>query len=209
MQELRSTEVLDREIQSEARKKAENILEKADADSKEILNSVETKINEALKEKEAFYAKKLEAVERDLNAAGPLEKQRFEVSFVQNSFLARINDYLENLSEDKRIEIVTKKLNSQMINEQNLKLNAYVYGFSTAAVKKLLEKQLGANLIAVEKTEFGKYVVEDDIGLKLKEGIILESQDKSYRCRLTLSETISHILDKYRAELSEALFSGN
>lgn len=209
MQELRSTDVLDREIQAEARKKAENILKKADADSKDILDSVETKIKEALKEKEAFYAKKLEAVERDLNAAGPLEKQRFEVSFVQNSFLARINDYLSKLSEDRRIEIVTKNLNSQVITEQNLKITAYVYGFSTTAAKKLLEKKLGANLVAVEKTEFGKYVVEDDIGLNLKEGIILESQDKSYRCRLTLSESISHILDKYRAELSDALFSGN
>ena len=39
------------------------------------------------------------------------------------------------------------------------------------------------------------------------EGIILEAEDKSVRCRLTLVEVINHILDKNRSELSDCLFS--
>ena len=57
MEELRSTEILDREIQSDARKKAENILKKADKSCEEILNSVEKTIEEARKTKEDFYNK--------------------------------------------------------------------------------------------------------------------------------------------------------
>lgn len=206
MQELRSTEVLDREIQADARKKAENILTKADADAQNILDSVDAKVEEALKEKEAFYAKKLDSVEKDLNASVPLEKQRFEVSFIQEAFMERINAYLESLSEAKRIELVTKNLDVKNIVENNFVVNAFVYGFSTAAVKKSLSALLGNNLAAVEKTEFGKISMEDDFGLKTKEGIILESEDKNFRCRLTVTEVLNHILDKYRGELSQALF---
>lgn len=209
MQELRSTEVLDNEIKADAIKKERAILEKADAECQEILNSVETKVEEALNEKKILYQKKLEAVISDLNASAPLEKQRFKVAFIQNAFISRINDYLENLSEEKRVQLVSKNLNSQIILENNYKVNAYVYGFSTTAAKKVLSSILGKNLLNVEKTDFGKIAVEDDIGLKLKEGIILESDDRNYRCRLTLSEIVMHILDKYRAELSEALFSDN
>ena len=52
MEELRSTEILDREIQADARKKAENILKKAEKSCEDILNSVEKTILEAKKAKE-------------------------------------------------------------------------------------------------------------------------------------------------------------
>lgn len=206
MQELRSTEVLDREIQADARRKVEKILAKADEDAQNILASVGAKVEEALKEKEAFYAKKLDAIEKDLNASVPLEKQRFEVSFIQNAFMDRINAYLDGLSESKKIQMVTKNLDVKNIVENNFVVNAYVYGFSTSAAKKELLGLLGKNLAAVEKTEFGKISMEDDLGLKSKEGIILESEDKNYRCRLTVTQVLSQILDKYRGELSQALF---
>ena len=47
---------------------------------------------------------------------------------------------------------------------------------------------------------------EDEIGLTLKEGIIIISEDNNYKCRLTLSEVVNHLLDKYRKELYNALF---
>ena len=43
MEELRSTEILEKEIQSDARRKAEKILKNADADCEKILSSVETR----------------------------------------------------------------------------------------------------------------------------------------------------------------------
>ena len=44
MQELRSTDILDKEIQADARKKAERMLAKADSDCAKLLASVETDI---------------------------------------------------------------------------------------------------------------------------------------------------------------------
>ena len=57
-------------------------------------------------------------------------------------------------------------------------------------------------------TEFGKEIVEDEIGLENNEGIILESKDKTFRSRMTMTEVVSGLLDNNRAELAEALLGG-
>ncbi len=204
MQELRSTDILDKEIQADARKKAERILQKADADCSNILESVNMDIEKAAEVKKDFFRKKLEAFENDKKASLPLEKQRFEVSFIQNAISENINKYLDGLSEEKRIELVTKNFDFKT----ELKLNAYVYGFSTEAVKKFLSKKLGNQLLSCTQTSFGAKALEDDNGLTKPQGIILESEDKTFRCRLTLSEVVEKLLDSNRAELSNSLFGG-
>jgi len=205
MQELRSTDILDKEIQSDARKKAEKILKKADSDCAEILASVDVNIEKAKADKEKFFAKKLEAFEKDQKASIPLEKQRFEVSFIQSSISNNINKYLASLTEAKRMEIAAKGYDFS----SDKKMNAYVYGFNKSEAEKFLSKKLGKNLLSCNETIFRKIVLEDEYGLDKPEGIILESEDKTFRCRLTLSEVISHLLDNNRAELSDALFGGN
>ncbi len=205
MQELRSTDILDKEIQADARKKAERMLAKADSDCAKLLASVDTDIEKAGAEKEEFFAHKLEAFEKDRMAVVPLEKERFKVSFIQNSVIQNINKYLEALSEEKRLELICRNFNFQ--TEYNL--NAYVYGFSLSTAKKLLSDKLGKKLLSVSETNFGRAVLEDDIGLVKPQGIILESEDKNFRCRLTLNEVIEKLLDSNRAELSAALFGGD
>ncbi len=204
MQELRSTDILDKEIQADARKKAERILQKADVDCSNILESVEMDVEKAAENKKEFFRKKLEAFENDKKASIPLEKQRFAVSFIQNSISENINKYLDGLSEEKRIELVTKNFDFKT----ELKFNAFVYGFSTDAVKKFLSKKLGNQLLSCTQTIFGAKALEDDDGLSNPQGIILESEDKAFRCRLTLSEVVERLMDSNRAELSDALFGG-
>ena len=48
MQELRSTDILDKEIQADARKKAERMLQKADAECANLLESVGQDIEKLL-----------------------------------------------------------------------------------------------------------------------------------------------------------------
>ena len=201
MQELRSTEILDKEIRSEARRKAEAVLTRADEECKRILDGVDNKIEAARQEKQVFYDKKFAAFVKDIEASSPLEKQRFEVSYVQTQLMKAVNEYLAALSQEKRIELV---LNYCKIPENEFK--AFVYGFDTELVTKILGAKTQIKLLSVEKTEFGKIVLEDDIGLEKNEGIILETKDKAVRCRLSLTEVFTRILDKYRKELTTALF---
>ena len=202
MQELRSSEILDKEILSDAQRKIEHILANAEEECQKLLSGVGQKVADSKKEKESFYEKKLMTQKKNLDAALPLEEQRFKVSFIQTSVIDAVNNYLSSLSEEQRIKMLIK---NQHFNFDR-KINAYIYGFSVDSVKKILSKELGSNLGACSKTEFGKIVIEKDIGLSKNEGIILETEDKSLRVHLTLVEKISQILDKNRAELSEALF---
>ena len=109
MEEFRSTEILDKEIQADARKKAEKILAKADVDCALLLEEVSGKIEKAKKELEDKYALKIAAFEKDLSATLPLEKERFLVSFIQSSIEKAINAYLAKLSDEEKIDLVLKK----------------------------------------------------------------------------------------------------
>ena len=204
MQELRSTDILAKEIQADARKKAERMLAKADADCGKLLASVEADIEKATAEKQQFFAHKLKAFEKDRMAVVPLEKERFKVSFIQNAVIQNINKYLEGLTEEKRLALVARDFDFKT----ELRLNAYVYGFSVAGAKKFLSDKLGSKLVNVSETKFGASALEEEIGLEKPQGIILESEDKNFRCRLTLSEVIEKLLETNRAELSSTLFGG-
>jgi V/A-type H+-transporting ATPase subunit E len=207
MQELRSTDILDKEIQADARKKAERMLAKTDSECEKLLASVESDIEKAAREKQQFFAHKLEAFEKDRMAVVPLEKERFKVSFIQNAVMQNINKYLEGLSEEKRLALVARDFDSGV--KTKLSLNAYVYGFSLSAAKKFLTDKIGSKLLSVKETKFGAVILEEDIGLEKPAGIILESEDKNFRCRLTLNEVIEKLLDTNRADLSATLFGGD
>lgn len=204
MEEFRSTEILDKEIQADARKKAEKILAKADVDCTLLLEEVSGRIEKAKKELEDKYSLKIAAFEKDLSATLPLEKERFLVSFIQSSIEKAINAYLAKLSDEEKIDLVLKK--SVKIEDalKSKKLNALYYGFQESLVKKTVGKKF--NLISVKETEFNKMIIENDLGITDRKGIILESEDNAIRVRMTLSEVISQIQDKYRAELYSALF---
>jgi V/A-type H+-transporting ATPase subunit E len=205
MQELRSTDILDKEIQSDARKKAERMLQKADHDCQTLLESVETDIQKAADEKRSFFEHKLESFETDRKAVVPLEKERYKVSFIQDAIIQNINKYLEALTEEKRLTLVARNFDFNT----DRRLNAYVYGFSVSAAKKFLSSKLGDKLLSCTETKFGAVALEDEIGLANPQGIILESEDKNFRCRLTLSEVIEKLLDTSRADLSATLFGGD
>lgn len=206
MNELRSTEILDKEIQADARKKSERILASAKAECESIANSVPSRVEQAKKERSAKYDEKITAFENDRKASVPLEKERFLVSFIQNSIDKAIDGYVETLSEDEKLELVLKRLAKYEKNLKSQKVRAFVYGFDTALVQKTLSKRL--SLLSCEKTEFNKLVVEKSYGISHKKGIILETEDKSVRCRLTLSELCMQIQDTYRKELYDVLFGG-
>lgn len=205
MQELRSTQIVDNEIQVEARKKAEKILKKSEAEAIEILTSVDKAIERTENEKKDFYEKKFNAFKRDLEASVPLENERFKISFIQNQLTENINDYFSKMKDVQILEVVSKSCSFKV--SQNVK--AFVYGFDLSAAEKFLSQKLGKNLISCEKTEFGKRIIEDDCGLTNLKGVILEAEDNSFRIRLTLSQIVSNLMDKEREKMAEILFGGS
>ncbi|MBQ5472265.1 MAG: hypothetical protein IIT58_09750 [Treponema sp.] len=206
MEELRSTEILDKEIQNDARRKVEKILQKADAECAFLKEDVERKLQETEKDLKEKNEKKLEIYKKNLSSAVPLEKERFLVSFVQKEIENAVSEYLSSLSLEKKLELLGNHLKKYEDVLKNKTLTAYFYGLTQSNVKKVLDKKV--NVTEYKETMFGKLLIEEDFGLKDKIGIILEADDLSVRVRLTLSELVSQLLNKYRSELCNALFEG-
>lgn len=206
MEELRSAEILDKEIEADARKKAERILSKAEKECKNIADSVEGRIAEVKKEKKLKYEQQIFNFKKDKEAFLPLEKKRFLSAFIQSSIENALNKFLSLMSSKERLDILMYQMKKYEDVLKNKEFNVYIYGFDKETVKSCLEPLI--KIVSYSETEFNKIIHEDECGIKIKEGIILESPDKQVRLRLTLTEIISRIQKEYRAEMYNALFGG-
>ena len=212
MQELRSTDILDKEILSDSRRKAEKILKNSDSECKELLDSLDSEIQKAKLEKQEIYNRKIELFEKNKKVSIPLEKQRFKITFIENTLLQNINEYLKSVDDSKKITMLISHLQNFEDLQKSLcgqKLKAFFYGFDKTEVETQLSKKIGKLLDKCEKTEFGKVAYEKDFGMENPQGIILETENKSIRVRLTFSQVLEQILDKNREELTSTLFGGD
>ena len=208
MEELRSTDILDKEIQDDARKKAEKILKNADAKGQQILADVETRLESAKKDRESYYSQKAAQFKKDLDSSLPLEKSRFLVSYISSSVASAINDYLKTISQEKRIQLVLTMLNRFESLTDGKSFEAAVYGFNLDLAKNELNKNNKLHISSFLATEFAKTGEVAVDGIEIHEGIILVSDDKVVKIRLTLEELFSELIDKYRNELAVTLFGG-
>lgn len=207
MEELRSTEILDKEIESDARKKAEKIIANAEEEAKQILDDVSNRVDEASKQKQNFYDEKFSRFEKNLEASLPLERERFLASFYADSVSKAFNDYLKNLGSEKRLDLAAKKIESLPKKILDEKLDAHIFGFETEKAQALLKKSF-KNLGKVDEVPFEKSGEEACYGNDFHEGIILEDENKTFRVRLTVDEFVRETKDKYSQELATALFGG-
>src|SRR5574344_317098 len=207
MEELRSTDVLDKEIQTDARKKAERILSKSETDGKAIIDGVASRIAAAKAERGAAYQKKIDAFEKDKNASLPLEKQRFLVSFIEAAVIKGINGYLESLSQRERLALVMSRYGKYRDILGSKRVNVHVFGFNPEDVKKTLAGE-GLQIASCSQIEYEKSGDDPVEGLAVKEGAIIETEDGMIRCRLTIAQIVGELERDHRAELSDALFGG-
>jgi V/A-type H+-transporting ATPase subunit E len=209
MEELRSTEILDKEIQEDARKKADKIVKNSQIEAQNILDSVDGRIEGARQEKEKFYAQKLTRFEKDTNASLPLEKQRFLVSFEDEEVTKAIKNYLENLSLEKKSELLKELLNKYKNILENRKVNIFAVDFDKTLAEKIAVDVLGKKSIVScqDISDFKKQILTEE-NPNFVQGFVLKSDDKAITCRVLLSEIINNIRDKNSFELAQTLFCG-
>lgn len=198
MEELRSTDILDKEIQNDARKKAQAVLEQGKQKAAEILNRVQDRLEEAKAQKVKFYGSKEAKKQKDSDASLPLEKERFLVSYIGSSIDNAIDEYLKSLSSVQRVQLVAKILDGKEDLLKGRKFSAKFYGFEPKDAQEIIEKKLGSKLLSCEKIQ----------NAHDPEGIILDSEDKSVKIRLTIDEIIGAAKDNHYQEMSSALFGG-
>lgn len=202
MEELRSTDVLDREIRADSEKKASEILSRAEENAKSILSEVQERILKAKEEVDAASKKRLGVLEKNLNASLPLEKQRYLVSFINDSIVDAMKNHIENLDSSKKEQLIENLAKKAKAVTGDAKVTAIATGNMTkTSAEKILKNVYGTSCLKVEEN----HRHDDDL---LAYGIILSTEDRKITCRLTLEEKTNEILSQKREQLALALFGG-
>ncbi len=208
MEELRSSEVLDKEIRSDSIKKAEKILSKADESVKVFEAGVNDRVLKAKEDAEKVSREGLDLYEKNINASLPLEKQRYLVSYIHDSIIEAMNKYFSEITEEKRLLVIQSLAQRCKPALLNKKIEAFVVGFNLSVAEKMLKEVFGESLFSC--TEGKKEIIYEEAvkGFERKEGVILKAKDGSVVCRLTLDEKIKEILSEKSCVLAETLFGG-
>lgn len=202
MEELRSTEILAKEIKEDARKKAERILKNADAEAQNILSGISSRIQKVKKEKQSLYSEKIAAYKADCEAAVPLEKLRKRISFFDTEIKKALDTYFEKIGEDKRLAIISALLGSFTDSVRGCPLKIKYAGYPKAKIEKIVSAHFKDSKIEEYKALSS---AEAEIA-GLKDGVFAEEADGSFVCKASLDEVKDRLLTEKRAELKAALF---
>jgi len=200
MEELQSTEILDREILEDARKKAVRILKTADETIQAQTAEWEKKTVETIGELEKKYNEQIKSEAEKVMARLPIDKLRTKVEKVENMLQSAVEDWYKSLSRERIIELLTKELSKRItlcdefspVNKTAAK-TSQPRAFYCGLNKKEAETAIKiAGCAMEEKTSASNYP-----------SIVLENSD--VRITASIQETINFILQEKRAELVEAL----
>ena len=199
MEELRSTEILDKEIREDARRKANRILNNATVECEKILEEINIRFEKDADAKKSEYQFKIDEYKKNKEASVPLEKQRFLVNFENDSIDKAINQYLEKLSDDDKLKIIKNLLEKYIFAFNEKKVYVEYLGFSKDEITKVVNSVLKAEKILSVKE------VEDKMQKDFR-GCIITSEDFKIKCRATIEEKIAEIKEQYSVELALSLF---
>ena len=110
MEELHSTEALDREILEDARKKAFKILKSADDSIASSKASWDKKLARGEKKSRAGYAEKEGQFQREIMARLPMDKRRIRSEVINTLLNKAMEDFLASLPRAALLRIMEKEL---------------------------------------------------------------------------------------------------
>jgi vacuolar-type H+-ATPase subunit E/Vma4 len=114
MEELRSTETLDREILEDARKKAFKIIKTADASVESQARQWENKTQKAIADIRKNYEQNTEQQKQEMLARFPLDKRRMRSEISEDFLVCAMNDFLGNMSRSNLLLILEQELEKRL-----------------------------------------------------------------------------------------------
>jgi hypothetical protein len=113
MEELRSTDILDKEILEDARKKAQRILGAADETIKSMDALWDKKTGKALSRARKKFDERLSLNRTEIMARLPLDKRRVRSEKIEGLLMSAASSYFAGLSRDKHLAILESELKSR------------------------------------------------------------------------------------------------
>jgi len=196
MEELQSTEILDREILEDARKKAARILKQADEAVKAQNTEWEKKIEDCIDDLNIKYADQEKQEFDKVMSRLPIDKLRLKIEKMESVLIAAEDNWYENLDRGILLKLLEKEIRERLefINEQiesSKRLKVYIFKLKQKEAEELFKK-LGINCEIEEIHSTSRYPL---IKIETENALITAS----------IQRIIDYFLHVKRTELFEAL----
>jgi vacuolar-type H+-ATPase subunit H len=114
MEELQSTDVLDKEILEDARKKAFKILKSADDSIRTSKESWDKKLERSLDKAKLRYSEKEKQLRREIMTRLPMDKRRMRSKTMDHFLKEAMENFLRSLDRASMLQIIEKELEKQI-----------------------------------------------------------------------------------------------
>ena len=205
MEELQSTELLDREILEDARKKAARILKTAEETIRAQTAEWEKKTVEGINELNKKFNEQKEAETEKVMARLPIDKLRAKVEKIESLLQSAVEEWYRSLSRARIVELLTEELAKRIAlcdefsPDKDPKKSSAEASQAHALYSGLERKEAETAL----KVLGGPCVIEEETSVHHYPSIVLESG--GVRIIASIQKTIDFYLQEKRAELVEAL----
>ncbi|MDR0291091.1 MAG: ATPase [Treponema sp.] len=199
MEELQSTEILDREILEDARKKAQKILKTAEDAIKAKSADWEQKLNAAIGDLEKKYAQQGKFAADEIMARLPLDKRRIKAKKIEELLGSAVETWYTGLSRERVLELLKKELAKRLAASDEFppagEIRVRIHKIERKEAERILQALLPGRPCAIEETHSTAVYPQ----------IILETAE--VRIYASINKTVEFLLGEKRAELIEALLS--
>lgn len=198
MEELQSTEILDREIMEDARKKAYRILKTAEVTIKTNAGIWEKKIGETLEELNTKYTEQRESAVSEIMARLPMDKRRAKAEKIENLLRSAVEAWYAGLSRDKILFILKQELEKRLVECEEFSnagkpARALIHELDRAEAEAILKAVLPGKTCLIEESS-AVYPYPEII---LDNGLV--------RICASIHKTVDFFLREKRAELIASL----
>ena len=196
MEELQSTEILDREILEDARKKAHRTLKAADDAIKVKSAEWEKRLAADLDELSEKYAQQMKLAEDEIMARLPIDRRRAKAKKIEALLNAAVAAWYAGLSRSRVLDLLQKELAKRLALGDIIsgsQIRVLISGIEQAEAKALLQTVLPGAACAIETKHSDSAYPE----------IIVETPQA--RVYASISKLVDFFLGEKRAELVEAL----
>ncbi|MCL2443047.1 MAG: hypothetical protein FWD13_06205 [Treponema sp.] len=198
MEELQSTEILDREILEDARKKASRILKTCEDTIYTQNAKWDKKTKNSIIELNKKYDKQKENEAEKIMSRLPIDKLRAKIEKIESLLHTAIKDWYNNLNRSQIIGILSRDLSNKLTSCKNFSLNE-----QTSIETQNLTPNETQTIIESLNNHSTLNTTHSTLVTTPYPSIILESGN--IRFTSSIESILDHLLQEKRAELAEAL----
>jgi V/A-type H+-transporting ATPase subunit E len=198
MEELKSSNVLDREILEDARKKAERALKNAEKAIQDESIAADARERDGLAKLMQDCDSRIARQKADLENAFPLERRRMRVQFMDRELSGALTRWFSAMSDDCLARLLAVRIKTVCSAFSGETLCITVFSMDKNACERVFREVLPG--VAFELKSAGPEAEEEDRGL------IVSSANGRLKFTSRVHDVTAMLLDKYRGELSLAFF---